>query len=308
MLSKKVLLSIIILNYNTKQLVIDAIASIEKNYPTEIANGTFEIIVADNASTDGSLDALADYKKKSNMTRLSVLDNKANIGFAKGNNQGVTLSKGKYVLFLNPDTIVYPKTVTYLLDFLQKHPEAGAVSCKLLNRDGELDFNCHRGFPTPWNAFSYFSGLQRMFPKSKLFAGYTQGWKDMTTTHEVDAVEGAFLLLPRIVGEKVGWFDEDYFFYGEDLQLCFDIKIAGYKIYYVGEVSIMHIGGASSGIKKKTKSMTVATDENKRKVQEARFEAMKIFYRKNYQKAYPGWMQWMIFTGINALKTRVLNR
>lgn len=301
-----VALSIIILNYNTKQLVLDAVASIEKSNPQEVSNGTYEVIVADNASSDGSLAALQSYKKKSKIKKLHVVDNGDNLGFSKGNNRGVAVSQGKYILFLNPDTLMQKGTLSYLLNFMKEHPKAGAVSCKLLNKDGEFDFNCHRGFPTPWNAFCYFSGLTSIFPTSKIFAGYTQGWKDITTTHEVDAVEGAFLLIPRNVGEHVGWFDEDYFFYGEDLQLCFDIKQAGYRIYYVGEVSIMHIGGASSGIKKKTKSMTVATDANKRRVQIARFDAMKLFYKKNYHASYPVWLTWLVYVGIERKKSRIL--
>jgi GT2 family glycosyltransferase len=301
-------LSIIILSYNTKQITLDAIASIEKNYPKEVAAGTFEIIVTDNASTDGSLAAFKEYKKKSTIAVFHVVDNGGNIGFSAGNNKGVPYAKGEYVLFLNPDTIVYPKTLTYLLDFIEAHPDAGAVSCKLINKDGELDFNCHRGFPTPWNAFCYFSGLQKLFPKSRLFAGYTQGWKDLNTTHEVDAIEGAFLLLSHKLGEKVGWWDEDYFFYGEDLQFCYDIKQLDYKVYYVGEVAIMHIGGAASGIKKKTKELTIANIETKRKLQKARFDAMKIFYKKNYKKVYPAFITWVMFAGISFMERRVLSK
>ena len=140
-----------------------------------------------------------------------MVDSGGNIGFSAGNNKGLPYAKGRYVLFLNPDTIVYPRTLSDMLAFMEKHPEVGAASCKLINKDGALDFNCHRGFPTPWNAFCYFSGLQKMFPKSKLFAGYTQGWKDLSSTHEVDAIEGAFMLVPRSVGEKIKWFDDDYF-------------------------------------------------------------------------------------------------
>jgi GT2 family glycosyltransferase len=216
-----------------------------------VSQGLYVVIVADNASTDGTLDYFNDYKKTTKIKSFHVVDNKGNIGFSAGNNKGVNLAKGKYILFLNPDTIVYKDTLNYLLKFMQENPSAGAASCKLMNQDGEMDFNCHRGFPTPWNAFCYFSGISRIFPRSKIFAGYTQGWKDLATTHEVDAVEGAFMMIPREVGEKVGWWDEDYFFYGEDLQFCYNIKKLGYKIFYVGEVSIMHIGGASSGIKKK---------------------------------------------------------
>ncbi|MBI5122299.1 glycosyltransferase family 2 protein [Candidatus Roizmanbacteria bacterium] len=299
-------LSIIILNYKTKALTLEAIASIEKNYPKEVASGSFEMIVADNASSDGSIEAFTAYKKNSKIKFFHILDNGGNIGFAAGNNKGVSKSSGKFVLFLNPDTIVYPKTLTYLLNFIKDHPEAGAVTCKLVNKAGEFDFNSHRGFPTPWNAFCYFSRLQRLFPKSRLFAGYTQGWMDNNSTHEVDAIAGAFILTPRIVGEKIGWWDEDYFFYGEDLQFCYDIRKLGLKIYYVGEVEIMHIGGAASGIKKKSQNITTADIEIKKKVQAARFSAMKIFYKKNFRHKYPKWLQSIIFITIDFLYKRAL--
>ena len=297
-------LSIIILSYNTKDITLEAIKSIETNYPKEVASGKFEVIVTDNASPDGSFNAFQEYKKHTKITSFHPVDNGGNIGFAAGNNKGVPYAQGDYVLFLNPDTIVYPKTLTYMLDFMQKHPEVGAASCKLINKDGEIDFNCHRGFPTPWNAFCFFSGLQRMFPKSKLFAGYTRGWEDLNTTHEVEALEGAFMLMPREVGEKVGWWDEDYFFYGEDLQFCYDIRELGYKIYYVGEVKIMHIGGASSGIKPKSQNVTTANIAVKKRVQSWRFDAMKIFFRKNYKKKYPAIIRFVVSQGITFLQKR----
>jgi hypothetical protein len=300
-------LSIIILTYNSKQITLDAIESIEKNYPHEVSEGKFEIIVPDNASSDGTIEALQEYKKKSKIKTLQVVDNGGNIGFSAGNNRGVPHARGRYVLFLNSDTIVYPKTLTYVLDFMDAHPKVGAATSKLINKDGALDFNCHRGFPTPWNSFCYFTGLQKLFPKSRLFAGYTQGWKDLATNHEVDAIEGAFMLMPYEVGKKVGWWDEDYFFYGEDLQFCYDIKKLGYKIYYLGEMSIMHIGGATSGIKKKTQNITTANSETKLKLQKARFEAMKIFYKKNYEKSYPAIVEWCMFAGINYKEKKTLN-
>lgn len=301
-----VALSIIILNYNTKQFTLDSVRSIEEHYEKEVGSGEFEVILCDNASTDGSIAAFHSYKKTSTIKSLHIVDNGGNIGFSAGNNKGVEYAKGKYVLFLNPDTVIYPKTLTYLVDFMEKSPDVGASTCKLMNKDGEIDFNCHRGFPTPWNAFCYFSGLQRMFPKSRLFAGYTQGWKDLSTDHEVDAIEGAFMLMPRNVGEKVGWWDEEYFFYGEDLQFCYNIKKLGLKIYYLGTVETMHVGGVASGIKKKTQHITSANREAKLRTQAARFDAMKIFYRKNYRKLYPVWVQWMMFVGINFLERRVL--
>lgn len=299
-------LSIIILNYNTKNLTVDSIASIEKNYPEEVKSGNFEVIVVDNGSVDDSVNAFTDYKKKTTIKTFQIVDNKENLGFAAGNNKGVKFANGKYVLFLNPDTIVYPETLNTMIKFMETRPDVGASSCKLINKEGKFDFNCHRGFPTPWNAFCYFSKIQKYFPHSRLFSGYTQGWKDVLTNHTVDAISGAFLLVSKNVGEKINWWDEDYFFYGEDLQFCYDVQKQGLKVYYLGEVESMHIGGAASGIKKTAQDITTADNERKKKVQIARFEAMKIFYKKNYKDKYPSFIQNLIFYGIDFLKKRAL--
>lgn len=303
----KSILSIIILTYNTKDITLDAVMSIAENYPKEVKNGDFQVIVCDNASTDGSANALNEYKKSSSIKFFHIVQNGGNLGFSKGNNKGIRYVKGKYVLFLNPDTIVYKKTLNYMINFMDKNPKIGASSCKLINKDGEIDFNCHRGFPTPWNAFCYFSGLQRVFPKSRMFAGYTQGWKDLNTTHEVEAIEGAFMLVPYAVGEKVGWWDEDYFFYGEDLQFCYNIKKLGYEIYYVGEANIMHIGGVASGIKKKSKDITTANIETKKILQRERFKSMRIFYEKNYKNKYPFFIYYLTHAAVSIMEKRAFD-
>ena len=299
-------LSIIILNYNTKNITLEAISSIEMNYPKEVSLGTYEVIVTDNASPDGSLEAFQAYKKKSKIKVFHVIDNKKNIGFAAGNNKGVPYAKGKYILFLNPDTIVYPHTLQRMISFMNEHPDAGAATCKLELQSGGIDEASHRGFPTPWNAFCHFSGLEKTFPQSRLFSGYIQGWKNVDTIHEIDACAGAFFLIPRNVGEKVRWWDEEYFFYGEDLQFCYNIRKLGYKIYYVPDVSILHYGGVSSGIKKSSKNITQANIETKRKVQEWRFDAMRIFYRKNYIEKYPKIVTWIVLKGIDYLHKKNL--
>lgn len=293
-------LSIIILNYNAKDFVIKALQSIEKAYPKEMTTGSFEIIVVDNASTDGSLVALKEYKKQKHKEALHIVDAKENGGFAKGNNTGVALAKGTYVLFLNPDTIVYPHTLTRMIDFMNSHPDAGAATCRVEIPSGDIDEASHRGFPTPWNAFTHFSGLEKLFPHSRLFAGYTRGWENLQSVHTVPAVVGAFLFVRREVGEKVGWWDEDYFFYGEDLQFCYDIWKVGYKIYYVPDVKILHYGGVSSGIKKHSQAITTANRKTKQKVQQWRFDAMRIFYKKNYQHHHPV-LSWLVLLGINML-------
>lgn len=301
---KQIDLSIIILNYNTKEVTLDAIRSIEKNYPDEVVSGNFEVIVTDNASTDGSLETFKEYKKKSKIASFHVVDNGGNIGFAAGNNKGIAYAKGRYVLFLNPDTIVYPETLETLITFMDTHIDVGAVTCALRMENGMLDEAAHRGFPTPWNAFCHFSKLEKAFPKSRLFSGYIQGWKNMQENHEVDAISGAFLFVRREVGEAIKWWDEEYFFYGEDLQFCYDIKQKGYNIYYVPEVSILHYGGVSSGIKKRTEKMTTADAARKRQVQGWRFDAMRIFYEKNYKDIYPGFVNWLVFQGITFLQKR----
>lgn len=295
-------LSIIILNYNTKKLTLEAVRSIEQNYKKEVREGEFEVIVADNASDDGSLDALHDYKKNSKIKRLIVLDNKINLGFSKGNNQAIIKSEGKYILILNPDTLVKPGALNRLIDFLNINSGVGAVTCKILLPDGKLDQNCVRGFPTPWNSLCHFSGLSKLFPASRFFSGYLQsGWRDMDKIQEVDAIEGAFMMVPRQAGEKIGWLDEDYFFYGEDLQFCYDLKKEGYKIFFVPDVSIIHYGGVSSGIKKQSEQITTANKKTKKQVQGYRFEAMRIFFEKNYAFRYPKIIGFLVGRGINFL-------
>jgi GT2 family glycosyltransferase len=301
-------LSIIILNYNTKKLTIEAIASIENNYPHEVANGTIEVIVTDNASPDDSLSAFKDYAKKTKIKSFHVVDNKGNIGFAAGNNRGLPYTKGRYILFLNPDTVVYHKTLTYMIDFMDKHPEAGAATCKVEIPAGGIDEAAHRGFPTPWNSFSHFSGLEKAFPKTRIFGGYIQGWKNMSTVHEVDAISGAFLFIRREVGEAIGWWDEDYFFYGEDLQFSYNIRQLGYKIYYVPDVSILHYGGVSSGIKKQSQAITTADKERTNTMQGHRFNAMRIFFKKNYSKKYPKPVNWVVHKGIDMLHKRNIKK
>ena len=305
----KVALSIIILNYNTKKITLEAVKSIEKSYPKETQSGEYEVIVADNASPDGSLSFLSEYKKQTKIKSFEVYDNKKNLGFAAGNNKAVPFALGRYILFLNPDTLMQPVTLPYMIKFLDSHPRAGAASCKIISPQGKLDHNCLRGFPTPWNAFCHFSGLGKIFPKIPLFAGYMQtGWRNIDKLQEADAIEGAFIMLPRSVGEEIGWWDEDYFFYGEDLQLCFDIRRAGYKIYYVPQVSIIHYSGVSSGIKKESQEITTADREIKMKVQGWRFDAMRIFYKKNYSRKYPKIFNRLVYNGIAYLQKKNLRK
>lgn len=293
-------LSIIIVSYNTKKLTEECIESIVEN----VKEITYEIIVVDNNSPDHSGTELKKLESKTNC--LKVIASSTNLGFSKGNNLGINESSGRLLLFLNPDTVVYPKTIETMVRFMDDNSDAGAATCKLELPNGGIDEASHRGFPTPWNAFCHFSKLERFFPKSKLFAGYIQGWKDLNVVHEVDAIVGAFMIVSRKAGDEIGWWDEDYFFYGEDLDFCYKLHEKGYKIYYVPDVSILHYGGVSSGIKKKTKSITTANVETVKKAQDARFAAMKTFYTKHYINKYPKVINYFVFKGIDYMHLKNL--
>jgi GT2 family glycosyltransferase len=306
-MKNKIELSIIIVSFNTEKLTTEVIASIEKQYQNEVGNGLFEIIVSDNGSSDHTIHTLQEYKKRTKIKLLTILDNKENAGFSKANNIGVKKAKGRFLLFLNPDTIVYRDTLTYLINFMDSHKDAGAVTCKLEIPGGGVDEASHRGFPTPWNALCHFSGIEKIFPKSRLFSGYIQGWKDLHTIHTIDACVGAFLFVRREAGDDIGWWDEDYFFYGEDLDFCFMLKEKGWNIYYVPHVAILHYGGVASGIKKHSQHLTTADMKRKIMVQNARFDAMRIFYEKHYKKKYPTILSWLVLKGINFLHRRQLN-
>jgi GT2 family glycosyltransferase len=227
-----------------------------------------------------------------------LIANKENLGFSKANNLGIKKAGGRYVLFLNADTVVYPNTLEYMLEFMDAHDKAGAATCKLVLPNGKIDDASHRGFPTPWNSFSHFSALAKIFPKSRIFGGYNLGYLDFSKTHEIDALAGAFMLVRRQAGEKVGWWDEDYFFYGEDLDFCYLLKEKGWKVYYVPEVSILHYKGVSGGIKKHSKHLATADSKTRKNATYQRFRAMKLFYKKHYEKKYPWLVTRLVYTGI----------
>lgn len=198
----------------------------------------FELIIIDNASTDGTIEML-----KQEYPIIKVVQNQRNEGFARPINQALRLSSGEYLLVLNPDTIIPPGALNKLVDYQRSHPEVGICGPKVLNRDGSLQKACRRGVSRPWAAFSYFSGLSRIFPKSKFFGGYLLNYMDENAVHEVDGVSGSCMLIRRKVIDQVGYFDERFFAYQEDADYCFQVKKAGWKIMYYPEAQIYHFGG-----------------------------------------------------------------
>ncbi len=269
-------LSIIILNYN-------CLESIFKNKTKE---DKWQVIVVDNASTDGSTESL-----RSHLTsgKLELVINKTNLGFAAGNNVGVKFAKAPVILFLNPDTVVVGDAIQKTYEILLSNPDFGAVTCKIELGDGRLDYSCHRGFPTPWNSLMYFSGLAKMFPHSSFFSGYTASYLDINQPHEIDCATGAFLMVRKIAGDQIGWWNTDYFWNGEDIEFCFSLKEKNWKIFYYPDEKIIHYKGSSA---KKAKPETISHG----------ISAMRAFYKKHYYKKYPPLLRDFILLGIKALE------
>ena len=257
-------LSIIIVNYNVKEFLQNLVHSLQK--AVSIIN--HEIIVVDNASDDGSVEFI-----REKFPQITLIVNQTNLGFSKANNAALKIAKGKFILLINPDTIVSEDTITKMIEFLNEHPDAGLAGCKILNPDGSLQLACRRSFPGPWTSFCKVTGLSTLFPKSKLFAKYNLTYLDENSTYEVDAISGSFMMMKREAYEKVGGFDEQFFMYGEDLDLCYRIQKNGYKVYYYPGTQIIHYKGES------TKRSSL--DETN-----IFYDAMHLFVKKHFSSFY----------------------
>lgn len=283
-------ISVIIVNYNVKDLLDNCISSI---YKAAGEKYKVEVFVVDNNSIDKSVELI--YKK---YPRAIVIENEKNIGFSKANNLALRQAAGKYILILNPDTVLEESTFDKMISFVNGNPGTGAVTSKLILTNGKLDSACRRSFPVPSVAIPRMLGLSKLFPKSKAFGKYNLTYLDDNKTYEVDAICGAFMFIPKIILDKVGYFDEDYFMYGEDLDLCYRIKKAGYKIFYYPEVTTIHFKGEST---KKTHLSYVNNF----------YGAMRIFVKKNftgYSRILSGILQLGIFyrSGLSYF-TRILS-
>jgi GT2 family glycosyltransferase len=290
----KPIVSIVILSYNTQNLLRNCLASLSK-LTKEVS---FEVIVPDNGSSDGSVDMV---EREFPWVKKIIKIGK-NIGFGPGNNTARNYCSGKYVLFLNSDTLVPQNTLKEIVRFMAKNPEVGAVTCKVVLPSGELDKDTRRSFITPWIGLIHLIlKLDRIFPTSKLFAKYWYGYMPASQTHEVDAIQGAFFLSTKTILDKVGWFDESYFLDGEDIDLCWKIKESGFKIVYYPKVHITHIKGASKG---KTASPTQKekTLQEKLKYRMAGVNSMEIFYRKHLWIKYPLLVNLLVVIGIKIIK------
>lgn len=289
-------LSIIILNYNTKDLLYNCLVSLIKVGK----EADIEVIVVDNGSTDGSLKKVGELKAK--FKTIKFIQNKDNFGFAKGNNQAKGVVSGEYVLFLNSDTEVKKDAIGKTLEFIDRDRTIGAVTCKLVLPNGKPDRDTRRSFITPWIGLVHLVlKLDYLFPKSKLFAKYWYGYKDENEIHEVDAIQGAFFLTRKKILDSVGWFDEDYFLDAEDIDLSYKIREKGYKIFYFPQVDIIHYKGASKGKIKGIAKQKLSLSEKVR-FKLSGVNSMEIFYKKRLWHKYPELVNWMVVLGINVIK------
>ena len=269
-------LSVVFLNYNTRDLTRQALSSV-----LAAAEGLeVEIFVVDNASADGSADMVAE-----EFPQVKLICNEANVGFAAGNNVALRQVAGEYALLINTDTIVRRDALRTMVEFLDAHPEAGACGCKILDPDGTLQLDSRRGFPTPLAAFCKMSGLSRLFPKHPLIAHYHMTYLDPEQTAEVEVLSGSCMMVRKAAMDQVGLLDEDYFMYGEDIDWCYRFHQAGWKIYYVPTTEIIHFRGESGR-------------GTPLKILYRKSQAMSIFVNKHMARRYRFFPLWLLQVGI----------
>lgn len=263
-MSKHPRLTVIVVNYNVEYFLAQCLYSVRK--AAQFAD--IETIMVDNASSDGSVE----------MTRrlfpeVQVIANKDNKGFSKANNQAIRISKADYVLLLNPDTLVEEDTFKKCIEFMDEHPNSGGLGVKMVDGKGQFLAESKRGLPTPMVAFYKIFGLSNLFPKSETFGQYHLGHLDKNKTHKIDILAGAYMMMRNSVLDKVGLLDEDFFMYGEDIDLSWRIRLAGYDNYYFPETRIIHYKGEST--KKSSVNYVLVF-----------YNAMIIFAKKHFTKSH----------------------
>jgi GT2 family glycosyltransferase len=228
-------LSICIVSYNTRDMLRACLESIYAQPPRI----PFEIVIVDNHSTDGSVAMLAEA-----FPEIMVIQNSENRGYTAPMNQALQAAGAtRFLVQLNPDTVILPAAFDCMVDFMAGHPEVGIISPKVLNRDGSLQRQCRRSAARPWDTLSYSLGLWKLGPATKFWNGYLKGQYGEDETHPTEAVSGSCMFIRREVIEQIGYLDENFFAYQEDSDFCFRTRKAGWQIYYVPQAKIIHYGG-----------------------------------------------------------------
>ena len=258
-------ISICIVSHSTRDLLDGCLSSL---FGSETC-ARFEVWVIDNGSHDGTLEMLA---ARYPQIRLIVLA--SNEGYTRPMNKGLQSASGRYLMQLNPDTLINPGMLDTLLEFMEAHPEAGICTPKVLNRDGSLQRQCRRSAARPWDVFTYFSGLSRLFPHSRLMGRYLMTYMDVDVIHPAEAVSGSCMLIRRAVVEQIGYLDERFYAYQEDADFCFWARQAGWEIFYVPTASLVHFGGQGGSLHAPYSAIL------------AWHRSYYLYYRKNLAKDY----------------------
>jgi GT2 family glycosyltransferase len=273
-------LAVVILNYNTHDLLRDCLNSLQAQSGLNVS-----VCVVDNASTDGSVDVVA-----CEFPDVRLIRNTTNAGFSSGNNLGLSeygfpdRARARYAMLLNPDTVVPPDALRKMVEFADANLDVGVVGPKLLLMDGTLDKACRRSFPTPEVSFYRFTGLNKLFPRSPRFGRYNMTFLDEDQQADVDSCVGACMLVRAEAIQKAGLLDEQFFMYGEDLDWCLRIKQHGYRVIYYPSVVVHHVKRAAS--------------RASRKAQYEFQRAMWLFYRKHYRASTPWPMDALVRLGL----------
>jgi GT2 family glycosyltransferase len=268
-------LSVCIVNWNTRPDLEEAVASVLASDPELKC----EVIVLDNASRDGSAEMM-----RERFPGVRLLESPENVGFARGYNRAVGESKGRYILVLNPDTVVRPGALGRLIAFMEEEKQAGACGPRLLNSDGSIQYSCRR-FPTPMAAVFRNTVLGRIIPRNHYTREYLMADWDHRAVREVDWISGAAMCIRREAWEEVGGFDEGFFMYAEDIDWCLRARQAGWKICYVPEAAIVHKIGRSS-------------DQRPLPMVVQFHRSMARFYRKHYAPGWPWGLRWLPVLGV----------
>ncbi len=251
--------SVIIVNYNVKYFLEQTLKSAEE----ALADIESEIIVIDNNSSDGSIEFL-----KSKFPDVRFIVNRENVGFSKANNIGIKLARGKYSLVLNPDTVIGKDVINGCIQWMDSHTDCGGIGVRMIDGNGVFLPESKRSFPSPWVSFCKMFGLTWLFPKSPLFAKYHLRYLDENAPHKIDILAGAYMFIRTALLQRTGGFDEDFFMYGEDIDLSFRMVEEGFFNYYIPQ-TIIHYKGES-------------TKKDSIRYVKVFYEAMLIFFRKHY--------------------------
>jgi len=269
-------IAVIIVNYNVKHFLAECLRSVfASRHELDV-----EVFVVDNNSVDRSVEMVRDQ-----FPQVRLIANQHNAGFATANNQAIQLADSKYVLLLNPDTILEEETLRKCFDFMEGRQDCGALGVKMIDGSGKFLPESKRGFPTPFRSLMRLLGLSRLFPGSKVFNGYNLGYLDENVVNEVDVLCGAFMFIRREAIEKTGLLDEAFFMYGEDIDYSYRIQQAGYKIIYFPESTIIHFKGES-------------TKKSSLKYHKVFYMAMAIFARKHFGGKFFNPFLWLINASI----------